>query len=321
MRCSGDDAAVQIKAIYHGDNLPALKEHFPDESIDLVYLDPPFNSNRAYTALQGNENSAVKARRGAVFDDVWRWDDEAQRTYEKLRVTSYELRVKTGVPHSSLATRHSSLLPDILPGLKQITGETGLMAYLLMLAPRLVELRRVLKLTGSIYLHCDQHASAYIRILMDAVFGRENFLNCIVWCYGLGGSSRRYWPRKHDDILWYSKEPDAHYFDPVMIPATSQKLKGQLKKAPDFWQIPTINNQAKERVGYPTQKPEALLERIIGSSSRPGEVVLDPFCGSGTTLVAAQRLGRRWVGIDSSDEAIDIARERLGMSVKVIHSG
>ena len=307
---------MQIDAIYRGDNLPVLREYFQNESIDLIYLDPPFNSNRDYTALQGNENSMVKTGRGAVFDDVWRWDDEAQHMFRLLTEDCNEAGVSVNKRVNESIARHS--LRNVLPGLKQIAGETGLMAYLLMLAPRLVELRRVLKPTGSIYLHCDQHASAYIRILMDVVFGRENFLNCIVWCYGLGGSSPRYWPRKHDDILWYARETDRYYFEPVMIPATSNKMKGQLKKAPDFWQIPTINNLARERVGYPTQKPEALLERIIKSSSRPGNVVLDPFCGSGTTLVAAQRLGRHWIGIDWSHEAIAVAGERLRENFSIV---
>ena len=279
--------------LYFGDNLTVLRKNIPDEFINLIYLDPPFNSDREYTALKGNENSAIKAVQGTVFEDVWRWDEDVEEVF------------------NDLINRRSEDLHSALPALKQFAGESGLMAYVVMLAPRLVEFKRVLKSTGSIYLHCDQHASAYIKILMDAVFGRDNFLNCIVWCYGLGGSSPRYWPRKHDDILWYSKEPDRHYFDPVMIPATSQKMRGQMKKAPDFWQIPTINNQAKERVGYPTQKPLALLERIVGSSSRPGDVVLDPFCGSGTTLIIAEKLNRRWIGIDSSQGAIELVKLRF----------
>jgi DNA modification methylase len=169
----------------------------------------------------------------------------------------------------------------------------------------------VLKPTGSIYLHCDGAAGHYLKILMDAVFGSENFLNDIAWCYGLGGSSRRYLPRKHDSILWYSRTPNGHYFAPAMTPATSARMAGQDKKVPDYWLIPTINNMAHERTGYPTQKPEALLERIIRSSSRPGDLVLDPFCGSGTTIVVAQRLGRRWVGIDMNPAAIQTTRRRL----------
>ncbi len=282
--------------IYKGDNLDILRQHVTDESVDLIYLDPPFNSNRDYVTLSGNANSTVHTVGTKAFDDRWQWNDSVDRVYKEV------------------IESNNDLLSGLLHALKQIVGETGLMAYMLMLAPRLVELHRVLKSSGSIYLHCDQHASAYIRLLLDGIFGRDNFLNCIVWCYGLGGSSPRYWPRKHDDILWYSKIPNEHYFTAVKIPATSQKMKGQLKKALDFWEIPTINNMAHERVGYPTQKPEALLERIIQSSSRSGDAVLDPFCGSGTTLVVAQKLDRRWIGIDCSDEAIELVKGRLGKS-------
>jgi len=279
--------------LFQGDNLEVLRRQLADESVDLTYLDPPFNSNRDYFALSGNTHSGISADNSSAFEDRWQWNDLAIETYEEL------------------SGEGDDRLSSLLPALKQITGETGLMAYILMLAPRLIQLHRILKPGGSIYLHCDQRAGAYIKLLMDAVFGRDNFLNCIVWCYGLGGSSPRYWPRKHDDILWYSKVVDGHYFRAIKIPATSQRMKGQLKKAPDFWDIPAINNMARERTRYPTQKPVALLERIIQSSSRPGDVVLDPFCGSGTTLVAAERLGRNWIGIDCSPEAIELTRERL----------
>jgi DNA modification methylase len=154
---------------------------------------------------------------------------------------------------------------------------------------------RLLKPTGSIYLHCDWHASHYLKVMMDDVFGMQNFLNNIVWCYGLGGSSDRYWPRKHDDILWYSKKKGAHYFEAPRMPASSNRMRGQTKKVVDYWDIPTINNMAKERLGYPTQKPESLLERIVESSSRREEAVLDPFAGCGTALVAAHRL---WSAMD-----------------------
>lgn len=147
--------------------------------------------------------------------------------------------------------------------------------------------------------------------MMDDVFGRENFLNNVVWCYGLGGSSARYWPRKHDDILWYSKKRDGHYFDAARVPATSRRMEGQDKKAPDYWDIPTINNMARERLGYPTQKPEALLQRIVESSSQKGGIVLDPFAGCGTTLVAAQLLKRQWIGIDISPTAVELMKRRM----------
>jgi hypothetical protein len=176
---------------------------------------------------------------------------------------------------------------------------------------RVIELKRVLKPTGSMYLHCDWHASHYLKVMLDDVFGTSNFLNNIVWLYGLGGSSTRYWPRKHDDIFWYSKSPNGQYFEADRVPARSVRMKGQEKKATDYWDIPSINNMAKERLGYPTQKPEALLERVIRSSSQPNDVVLDPFAGCGTTQVVAHRLGRQWVGIDISPTAVELMRRRI----------
>jgi site-specific DNA-methyltransferase (adenine-specific) len=190
-------------------------------------------------------------------------------------------------------------------------GKNSLSAYLVEMAVRLVELRRVLKDTGSLYLHCDPTASHYLKIILDAIFGVENFLNEVIWMYGLGGSSSRYWPRKHDVILWYSKTPDGQYFEADMIPAKSNAMKGLLKKAPDYWDIPSLNNMAAERLGYPTQKPLALLERIIRSSCPPDGIVLDPFCGCGTAVAAAQVLGRKWIGIDITYLAIAVMKKRL----------
>ena len=244
---------MDTSVIYCDDNLTRLAS-MPRESVDLIYLDPPFFSNRHYEVI---------------------WGDEAE-------VRSFEDRWEGGIYH-----------------------------YVEWMKERLIEMRRVLKPTGSIYLHCDWHASHYLKVTMDEVFGVENFLNNVVWCYGLGGSSKRYWPRKHDDILWYSNVPGGHYFEADMIPATSARMAGMDKKAPDYWMIPTINNQAKERLGYPTQKPEELLERIVRSTSRRDDVVLDPFAGCGTTLVAAHRLQRRWIGIDISPTACNLMSRRL----------
>ena len=183
--------------------------------------------------------------------------------------------------------------------------------YLDVLRPRLVEMRRLLVATGSIYVHLDQRAVHYVKVLMDELFGIRCFLNDIAWLYGLGGSSPRYWPRKHDHILWYSREPDGQWFAPVMEPARSQRMRGQLKKTPDYWAIPSLNNMAAERTGYPTQKPEALLERIIASSCPEGGVVADFYCGSGVTPVVAERLGRRWLACDSSPAAVAATLRRL----------
>jgi DNA modification methylase len=187
----------------------------------------------------------------------------------------------------------------------------GLEAYLAWMEERLAAMRPLLKPSGSIYVHLDWHAVHYVKVAMDRLFGYENFLNEIVWLYGLGGSSPRYWPRKHDTVLWYAREAGAHYFEAPRVPATSQRMRGRTKKAPDWWDIPSLNNMAKERVGYPTQKPEALLERIIESSCPPGGVVADFFCGSGTTLVVAERTGRTWLGCDVSPDAIRVTRKRL----------
>lgn len=189
--------------------------------------------------------------------------------------------------------------------------EGGLEAYLEWLQPILVESRRCLAPSGSLYVHLDWNAVHYVKVALDGLFGRDCFLNHVVWLYGLGGSSPRYWPRKHDDILWYGRTPDGHYFLPIQVPATSQRMKGQTKKAPDFWDIPTLNNMALERVGYPTQKPEALLERIVASSCPPGGLVADFFVGSGTSCVVARKLGRRWFGSDASPDAITVAKRRL----------
>lgn len=265
-----------------------LRDSFADASVDLIYLDPPFNSDQNYYLTNSAEENEPQA-----FKDRWRWDDKAETALIELK------------------RRGENTLADFFTGVELFLGKSPLLVYLTMMGRRLVELRRVLKNQGSIYLHCDQNASAHLRLLMDAVFGTENYLNTIVWCYGLGGSSARRWPRKHDDILWYSRQPHSYYFEPDLIPAASQRMKGKSKKAPDYWIIPTINNMAKERCGWPTQKPLALLERIIRSSSRPGDVALDPFCGSGTTLEAALRLGRKAAGIDNSSAAIELTQRRL----------
>lgn len=279
--------------LYYGDNLDVLRQHVKDESVDLVYLDPPFKSDKNYNVLFAEQDGSRSAAQIKAFDDTWTWDQGAARAYQEI--------VEEGPER----------LSEAMHAFRQLLGDSDMMAYLAMMAPRLVQLRHVLKTTGSIYLHCDWTASAHLRLLMDAVFGPQSFLNNVVWCYGLGGSSKRYWPRKHDDILWYCKSPSHHYFEAAQVPASSQRMKGQMKKAPDYWDIPTINNMAKERLGYPTQKPEALLERIIQSSSKEGDTVLDPFCGCGTAVAVAQRLNRRWIGIDITHLAVTVIKHRL----------
>jgi len=169
-----------------------------------------------------------------------------------------------------------------------------------------------LKPTGSILVHVDWRTSHHARLLLDELLGPDRFINHLVWSYGLGGSSSRRFARKHDDILFYAIDPERYWFDPPRVPATSQRMRGELKKATDVIDIPSINNMARERTGYPSQKPVALLELLIGACCPPGGRVLDPCCGSGTSLVAASGLGRDGVGCDVSPDAVEIARSRLG---------
>ena len=190
--------------------------------------------------------------------------------------------------------------------------------FMQMMEARLRLVRDVLTDDGSLFLHCDFRRAPHLQLLCDEIFGEgartdskaPGFRNEIVWLYGLGGSSPRFYPRKHDCIYWYTKS-SKWVFEPPMVPATSQRLKGKLKKAPDYWDIPSLNNMAAERTGYPTQKPLALLDRIIRAHSKPGDWVGDFFCGSGTTLLSAVQNGRRAVGCDASPVAIETATKRL----------
>ena len=183
-------------------------------------------------------------------------------------------------------------------------------AYLAFMQPRIEYIHRVLRDDGSILLHCDWRTSHHLRLMLDSIFGEQHFVNHLIWTYGLGGSSPRRFARKHDDILFYARS-DEYYFSPPMVPATSRRMEGQLKKATDVLDIPAINNMAAERLGYPTQKPIALLEMLISACCPDEGIVFDPFCGSGTALHAAQRLGRMWIGIDRNPDAVGVARNRL----------
>jgi len=182
--------------------------------------------------------------------------------------------------------------------------------YLDFMRDRLKAVYRVLRPSGSILLHCDWRCSHHLRLLLDEIFGPEQFVNHLIWAYGLGGSSSRRFARKHDDVLFYAKGPD-YFFKPPMIPATSNRMKGRLKKAGDVLHVPAINNMALERTGYPTQKPLRLLSMLINACCSPEGSVLDPFCGSGTTLVAAARTNRSYIGIDANAAAVRIARRRV----------
>lgn len=304
---------VAENTLYYGDNLDVLRRHIQDETVDLIYLDPPFNSKATYNVLFGEQNGAQAAAQIKAFEDTWRWDQAAAEAYQEV--------VESG-----------GKVSQAMQAFRTFLGDNDMLAYLAMMAPRLVELRRVLRPTGSIYLHCDPTASHYLKILMDAVFGANNFRNEIVWCYRGGGSPKKDFGRRHDIILRYSKSEE-YFFDPdpVRTPYQAEgihrkddsmwgKHKGTdkvykphpLGKIPeDWWPINILNANDPERLGYPTQKPESLLERIILASSNERDVVLDPFCGCGTAIAVAQRINRRWIGIDITHLAITLIKHRL----------
>jgi len=250
-------------------------------TVDLIYLDPPFNSKANYAAPIGSSAA------GAAFKDTWTLNDV---DIEWLDV---------------IEKPQPNLWRVLMAAMKDSDK-----SYLIYMAIRLLEMKRLLKPTGSIYLHCDPTMSHYLKLVMDAIFGRDRFLNEIIWAYGLGGSSPKFYSRKHDIILFYTKE-EKYIFDKPLIPATSQMMAGQMKGATDVWNIPTINNMARERTGYPTQKPIALLNRVVQASSPQEGIVFDPFCGCATTCVAAHNHGRPWIGIDISEKAADLVVDRI----------
>jgi len=218
----------------------------------------------------------------------------------------FKFKVQIGEEAEEITKEHSIIEEKAY----RDTWGKGLDSYLQMMYERLILMKELLAENGSIYVHLDWHVGHYVKVMMDEIFGYENFRNEIVWHYGLGGSSAQNWPLKHDCILFYSKGNDWVY-NPILVPATSQRMKGELKKMDNVWDIPSINNMALERVAFDTQKPEALLKRIILASSNPGDIVADFFCGSGTTLAVAEKLGRRWIGCDSSIHAINTTKKRL----------
>ncbi len=303
--------------LYYGDNLSVLRDHIPDESVDLIYLDPPFNSNAGYNVLFKSPSGAGADASIEAFDDTWTWGDSANEAMLDIASgTNRQLTVMMQAMHSAV-------------------GENPLMAYLAMMAVRLVELHRVLKPSGSLYLHCDPTASHYLKLVLDAVFGQRNFRNEIIWCYRKWSVTQGQFVRNHDVILFYSREFGTHVFNTQFVApsaGTQKRWKGQKQQAvieggvrratsdasavaesamPDWWEISILNPNSKERLGYPTQKPRALLERIVAASSNPGDVVLDPFCGCGTAVDAAQKLGRQWIGIDVTHIAIGMIENRM----------
>lgn len=300
--------------LYYGDNLSILRDYILSESVDLIYLDPPFNSNQDYNVLFTEKDGTRAAAQITAFEDTWEWNEEAARAYQEV--------VEDGGQVSQTMRAFWTLL-----------GGNNMMAYLAMLAPRLVELRRVLKPTGSIYLHCDPTASHYIKLLMDTVFGKRHFQNEIIWWYRKWSASRNRFLRNHDVLFFYTKSEE-HTFNVQYVPLSPSTIKrfGGKRQAfadddrtrkitteedssgsymPDVWAINALPAASAERLGYPTQKPEALLERIIKASSNEGDVVLDPFCGCGTTISVAEEQHRQWVGIDITHLAIGLIKHRL----------
>lgn len=300
--------------LFYGDNLSVLRKEIQANSIDLVYLDPPFNSSKDYNQIF-TENGKKSKAQVIVFEDTWHWDNDVEKLF-------FETVKYCGNDHVS----------KFLISMRELLGSNNMMAYLTMMAPRLIELYRVLKKTGTLFLHCDPSSSHYLKLLLDAVFGCNKFRNEIVWCYRQGGRSNKMFGRKHDIIFFYSKSKKFIYTfngDDVRIPyhgtggyQTSGKgvthkngktykpnPKGKIPE--DWWDIPALTPLSKERVGYPTQKPLLLLERIISACSNKGDIILDPFCGCGTAIVAAEKLERNWIGIDVTHLAITTIKERL----------
>ena len=278
---------VRNRTIFCRDNLDVLRG-INDECIDLIYLDPPFTKKKPF------RDPMTRDVKGGEFKDIFQEEDVKDKWLGQI-ADEY--------PH----------LADYLNGIGKIRHKSN-KNYLCYMAIRLIEMRRVLKRTGSIYLHCDQTMGHYLKLVLDCIFGASNFRNEIIWAYGLGGSSKYRYSQKHDTLYFYSKTKDYHFVKPL-IPATSQMLAGQMKGATDVFNIPSINNMAKERTGVPTQKPLELLERIIKASTQKGDVVLDPFCGTATTCVMAEALERRWVGIDISKQAHYWVNKRIRESV------
>ncbi len=358
--------------LYYGDNLDILSnpEYFPDQCVDLIYLDPPFNSNRNYNVLFKSESGADSEAQITAFEDTWHWGETAEATYDDLIVHA---------PHK---------VSTAIKALMDLIERNQMMAYLVMMAARLVELHRVLKPTGSLYLHCDPTASHYLKILLDAIFGAQNYRNEIVWKRTSAHNDAKRFGKIHDVIFYYAKDIKKVCFAPVYVDYSEEYLQTWFKQdedgrwyrtadltAPyrggpggrfefhgklpppsrmwsksketmerlwqegriktgrdgkpspyghivyldekkgmpvqDWWDDIRLANRARERLGYPTQKPEALLERIIRASSNEGDVVLDPFCGCGTAIAAAHKLRRRWIGIDITHLSIALQKYRL----------
>ena len=313
-----------MNRLYYGDCLTIMQD-WPLQSVDLIYLDPPFNSNRQYNSIYKDETGRPLPDQIEAFCDMWELDAERERAIRTMPV----LMRDSGLDDS--VAELWRLWMQALRG-----TQPRLLAYLSYMAQRLLIMKRILKPTGSIYYHCDPTASHYIKALMDAVFGHGNFRNEIIWSYRRWPAKQNDFQRMHDVIFRYSKNAEYAVWNQLYEPlapstvkrfgnkqqladfSTGQRKPGQTEQdvegAPmrDVWDISIIAPSAKERMGYATQKPVTLMERIISASSNPGDVVLDPFCGCASTIEAAHKLDRQWIGIDIAIHAVKrVARVRL----------
>ena len=306
--------------VFISDNLPFLKS-LDNESIDLVCIDPPFGKKQTFTGNIKPPLTEIERVAEADLMESWSVFDEASAYERGLEypdtsgttanfkdIWSFGAWVEKGA-----SERIALQCPGVALLIKATrrTHSDSIAAYIAFMAERMLEVRRILKPTGSVYLHCDHEANAYLRQMMDAIFGWDKFQNEIVWAYGLGGSSPRRWSRKHDTILFYSKSTRPMFNKPTE-PATSARMLGQMKGMSDVWDdIPSLNNMARERSGYPTQKPIALAKRIIEAGTDPGDLVLDCFAGCAYVPVAAQLTGRRWIACDMSPRAWTVVRRQF----------
>ena len=311
----GDGAPNRL---YYGDCLTIMQE-LPPGSVDLIYLDPPFNSNRAYNAIYRDETGRPLPDQIEAFCDLWELDAARERAVRDLPAV---MRA-AGIDDSGV-----ELWRALAGGLRAL--DPKMLAYLSYMTERLLAMKELLTPTGSIFLHCDPTASHYIKMMLDIILGKSNFRNEIIWAYRTGGVSNKWFARKHDVIFFYTKLPGrGHTFNVLKERSYSSNappgFRGievfrdddgrpyTLASMRDVWQINAVGRTSAERIGYATQKPLALLDRIIRAASDPGDLVLDPFCGCATTIEAAHRLERRWIGIDIAIHAITrVARVRLG---------
>jgi site-specific DNA-methyltransferase (adenine-specific) len=333
-RTAKQQVSKASNVLFYGDNLEVLRRHISDESVDLCYIDPPFNSKRNYNQIYNNLGGEDRALAQA-FVDTWIWDTRASDGFQEILFNN--------------GGRFGERTIELIKGLRNVLKEGSLLAYLVSMTLRIVEIHRVLKPTGSFYLHCDPTASHYLKLVLDGIFCSEGgqFTNELIWCYSHGGKSKRHFGRKHDVIFLYTKS-DNHTFNEsdirIQMRSGKESFGGKLEsdadgrkyrlvygtknkngqtkyykyyldegKIPEDWwtDINSIQASSAERIGYPTQKPEALMERIIKASSSEDDVVLDAYCGCGTSVVVAQRLKRRWVGIDITYQSISLVLKRL----------